>query len=154
MAPPSSSPEAPPGVRPRHRLAAILWALSGGLFAILAAFVKESGVGGGPLLVMLFAPAVEEVLKPSGIYYLLERRLHYLSSAQRGLRPHGNHQNIIRFQSHGIKRTSGQAAAILPRPIWRPAGYRPGAGVHFRWARECRCGIVSPAWAPTADTSR
>ena len=80
MEPPSSSLREPPSVLHRHRLVAILWALSGGLFAILGAIFKESGLGGGPLLVMLFAPAVEEVLKPSGVYYLLERRPQYLVS--------------------------------------------------------------------------
>lgn len=80
MAQPSSLPPVPSTVRLRHRLVAILWSLSGGLFAIFGALVKETGVGGGPLLVMLFAPAIEEVLKPCGVYFLLERRVRYLSS--------------------------------------------------------------------------
>lgn len=79
MEQPSSSLQTPQPPRLRGRAVAVAWALSGGLFAIFGAFIKES-TSGPVLLVMLVAPAIEEILKPSGVYYLLERRPQYLSS--------------------------------------------------------------------------
>lgn len=81
MEPPSSLPplEHPAFPRPEHLLLGVVWALTGGLFAIFGAIVKEVA-SPGPLLAILIAPVVEEVLKPSGVYYLLERRVRWLSS--------------------------------------------------------------------------
>jgi len=76
MEQPSSLPETPTAPLMKHRLIAVLWALSGGLFAVGAAFLKEFTSGGA----LLMAAVVEEILKPVGVYYLLRRRRHYLSS--------------------------------------------------------------------------
>ena len=75
MEQPSSLPQTPTAPLIKHRLIAVLWALSGGLFAVGAAFAKEFTSGGA----LLMAAVVEEILKPVGVYYLLRRRRHYLS---------------------------------------------------------------------------
>ncbi|MCK4908507.1 MAG: PrsW family intramembrane metalloprotease [Planctomycetes bacterium] len=56
-----------------------LLAMGGGLFAILGAFIKELQLTSG-LSLFLIAPAIEEVIKPVGIYYLLNKKISFLYS--------------------------------------------------------------------------
>jgi RsiW-degrading membrane proteinase PrsW (M82 family) len=54
-------------------LLAVSMALIGGLLALAGAFFQELQSGFGIFLLVLAAPVIEEVLKPSGIYLLLVR---------------------------------------------------------------------------------
>jgi RsiW-degrading membrane proteinase PrsW (M82 family) len=54
-------------------LLAVSMALIGGLLALAGAFFQELQSGFGIFLLVLAAPVIEEVLKPSGIYLLLAR---------------------------------------------------------------------------------
>lgn len=54
-------------------LFALLMALVGGLLALIGSFFQELQSGVGIFLVILAAPVIEEVLKPSGVYLLLLR---------------------------------------------------------------------------------
>lgn len=76
--PPVPPPPVPAFVR-RHAVTIGL-ALVGGLFAVVGAFIEEAR-SGSLLLAFVVAPVIEEVLKPSGIIWLLEKRPHYLLSA-------------------------------------------------------------------------
>jgi hypothetical protein len=57
--------------RLRLELLALSMALVGGLMALVGAFFQELQSGVGVFLLVLAAPVIEEVLKPSGIYVLL-----------------------------------------------------------------------------------
>ena len=77
---PEPPPPPPPTFLARHAVTLGL-ALLGGLFAVPGAFLEEFRTGGGALLLpVLFAPVIEEILKPAGVIWLLERRPHYLLS--------------------------------------------------------------------------
>ena len=54
-------------------LAALALALLGGVFGIVGAFVQEIRAGVSPLVVVLGAPIIEEILKPSGLYVVVAR---------------------------------------------------------------------------------
>lgn len=58
---------------PSRYLAAIVLALVGGIFGILGAFVQEVRAGLSPLIPVVGAPIIEEVLKPSGLYVVIAR---------------------------------------------------------------------------------
>jgi RsiW-degrading membrane proteinase PrsW (M82 family) len=59
--------------RLRLDLLALGMALVGGLMALVGSFFQELQSGVGVFLVVLAAPVIEEVLKPSGIYVLLAK---------------------------------------------------------------------------------
>jgi RsiW-degrading membrane proteinase PrsW (M82 family) len=61
---------------PLQFLAAFALALMGGVFGIIGAFVEELRGGLSPLLIVLGAPIIEEVLKPSGLYVVVARWPH------------------------------------------------------------------------------
>ncbi len=63
----------PPTPRVRQLALAILLALVGGVFGIAGAFVEELRAGFSPLIPVLGAPIIEEVLKPSGLYVVIAR---------------------------------------------------------------------------------
>ncbi len=81
---PVGEPVATPAEPKRNSPALQLWALTlalfGGVLGIIGALVQEiqSVVSVGLILVVLGAPIIEEVLKPSGIYILLVRWPHAL----------------------------------------------------------------------------
>lgn len=54
-------------------------ALAGGLFAVVAAIFEEAAYA-SPLIAILIGPAIEEVLKPSGVLYLFSKRPEVLRS--------------------------------------------------------------------------
>ena len=76
---PPEPPPTPPTFLKRH-LVTLGLALAGGVFAILGAFIEEMRGGAGILLAVVVAPVIEEVLKPSGVIWVLEKRPHYLRS--------------------------------------------------------------------------
>lgn len=59
----------------------LLAALAGGSFAIIGAFVVGRQTWVTVLYMVLFAPIIEELLKQSGMIYLLEKRPYRISSA-------------------------------------------------------------------------
>jgi hypothetical protein len=63
----------PPRAHAGHYLAAILLALIGGVLGIIGAFVQELRAGFSPLIIVVGAPIIEEVLKPAGVYIGLWR---------------------------------------------------------------------------------
>jgi hypothetical protein len=63
----------PPRANAGHYLAAILLALIGGVLGIIGAFVQELRAGLSPLILVVGAPIIEEVLKPAGVYIGLWR---------------------------------------------------------------------------------
>ncbi|RKY05847.1 MAG: hypothetical protein DRP65_12545 [Planctomycetota bacterium] len=52
----------------------VLAALLGGPFAVLGAFMGGTGAWYGWLYIIVFGPVIEEILKQSGMIYLLEKR--------------------------------------------------------------------------------
>jgi len=79
LEPPPLPPPVPPGPVRRHAVTLGL-AVLGGFFAVVGAFIEESR-GASPLLVILLAPTIEEVLKPSGVIWIFEKRPHFFLSA-------------------------------------------------------------------------
>ncbi len=57
----------------------IVVAFLGGVFATIGAFIEEA-IHTSPFILVLVAPTIEEVLKPSGVIYLFERRRDLLRS--------------------------------------------------------------------------
>ena len=76
---PPKPPPPPPTFLQRHTVTIGL-ALLGGVFAVLGAFIEEMRGGGGIFLAVVLAPVIEEVLKPIGVIWVLEKRPHYLLS--------------------------------------------------------------------------
>jgi hypothetical protein len=64
---------APPGRVFLRVVLAIILALAGGVFGIIGAFVQEVRAGFSPLIPVVGAPIIEEVLKPSGLYVVVAR---------------------------------------------------------------------------------
>jgi hypothetical protein len=58
---------------PPRYLAAFALALVGGVFGIVGAFVEEVRAGFSPLIPVVGAPIIEEILKPSGLYVVVAR---------------------------------------------------------------------------------
>ena len=56
-----------------------VFAFAGGLFAVFGAIIEEA-THYSPLLFILVAPTIEEVLKPSGVIWLFEKRRNLLRS--------------------------------------------------------------------------
>lgn len=56
-----------------------VFAFAGGLFAVFGAIIEEA-THYSPLLFILVAPTIEEVLKPSGVIWLFEKRRDLLRS--------------------------------------------------------------------------
>ena len=63
----------PPAPDLRHIALAIVLALAGGFLGVVGALFVEVRSGLGPLLPIVGAPIAEEILKPSGVYFLLAR---------------------------------------------------------------------------------
>lgn len=59
-----------------------LLGILGGVAGILAAIYQEMQYGGWMLVVAVIAPAIEEVCKPIGVIFLLDKRPHWLRSSR------------------------------------------------------------------------
>ena len=57
----------------------LILAFAGGVFAILGSLIEEFA-NNAPLLIFLVGPAIEEILKPSGVIWLFEKRKSLLRS--------------------------------------------------------------------------
>ena len=75
------APEAP-SISPRPNIAVVYaLAILGGAIGILAAVVEEFRLGtltGQALVMVLAAPAVEEICKPIGLVFIIDKRPHWL----------------------------------------------------------------------------
>jgi len=72
----------PPPRRPPPAIVVYLLGIVGGLAGVVAAVYQEIRQGGGLLLPLLIGPVIEEVCKPIGVIFMLEKRFGWLRSAR------------------------------------------------------------------------